>query len=206
MVQGFIKNAKKEEVRAFNDDLFFGKDEFNNFLYQLHLINNVGFLWCRLFRLELIKKNTISFDERYVVWEDMEFIFRYMTKINSCRIQRAACYHYFEPDYANKYSGKTQTIESLRCLCGTIYNCSSLIGWNNSPVLVSLINSMINCSINICRKRGMQYLDIKDYIIKLRKSVRHTYTEGYISKRSRIFLFISPIGNTYIMKLIFRFI
>lgn len=32
-------------------------------------------------------------------------------------------------------SRKTQTIESPKCLYETIYNCSSMIGWNNNLVL-----------------------------------------------------------------------
>lgn len=198
IVQGFHKRIIGSEAYnsiAFTSDKYYKKERFGDFLYQLDSIDNVGYLWCRLFNLQIIKDNNIWFNEKYVIWEDLNFIFQYMLFITSCRIQKAVCYYYTEPSYINKYAEKRNTTDSADCLSEIIKNYVDLVGYNLSPLFISLVDSLINCLINICFRKNVTYDLIASYVIYSRKIVSDSGCMRKLKKQSRIFLFFSTSHN-----------
>lgn len=198
IVQGFHKRVSGSEDYssiAFTSDEYYKKEQFDDFLYQLDSIDNVGYLWCRLFNLQIIKDNNIWFNEKYVIWEDLNFIFQYMLFITSCSIQKSVCYYYTEPSYINKYAEKQYTTESANCLSETIKNYVDLVGYDLSPLFISLTDSLINCLINICFRKNVTFDLIAPYVIYSRKIVTDSGCKHKLKRQSRIFLFFSTSHN-----------
>lgn len=69
----------------------------------LEIDGTAGFLWNKCFKTEIIKKRNIRFNEKYKLWEDEEFISRYMGYTKEVAFGRLVTYNYFEPDYGDKY-------------------------------------------------------------------------------------------------------
>lgn len=198
IVQGFHKRVIGSEDYssiAFPSDGYYKKGRFDDFLDQLDSIDNVGYLWCRLFNLQIIKDNNIRFNERYVIWEDLNFIFQYMLFITSCSIQKSVCYYYTEPSYINKYAEKRYTTDSADCLSEIIKNFIDIVGYNLSPLFISLTDSLINCLINICFRKNVTYDLIAPYVIYSREIISDSGCERKLKKQSRIFLFFSTFHN-----------
>ena len=92
------------EIRVQNPHKLYKKDEFRDFLNATVASGNIGYLWCRAFKSSIIQENHIRFDIRFKLTEDEEFIFHYMTFINSILITEKTAYHYVVPNFISKYN------------------------------------------------------------------------------------------------------
>jgi glycosyltransferase involved in cell wall biosynthesis len=77
-----------------------------------------GFLWNKCFRADIIRKNHITFNEGYKLYEDEEFVTNYMAHARNVSFSSELTYHYF---VANDFSKKYQKVETLPCVI-QIYN------------------------------------------------------------------------------------
>lgn len=108
IIQGFYaKNwpyAKTtEEINISLKECLFKNEDIVECINYLHNFHNVGFLWCRFFKKRIIDDFNIRFNESFPLREDQEFIFHYMTKIDSIKTLAISEYHYDCPHYNVKY-------------------------------------------------------------------------------------------------------
>ena len=68
--------------------------------------NISGYLWCKCFKKEIIDKYHIKFNEKYIIWEDLDFIYRYWCHASSIKLDKGINYNYFMPDLGTKYASK----------------------------------------------------------------------------------------------------
>lgn len=80
----FISCAKENEV--ISDKLFLKK--------ILNVQNNVGFVWGKLWKADVIKKNNILFNENLIVAEDAEFCIKSIKSYNKVCIIKDYLYNY----------------------------------------------------------------------------------------------------------------
>lgn len=118
----------------------------------LEIDGTAGFLWNKCFRTEIIAKENIRFKEKYKLWEDEEFISRYMGYTKKVAFGSLATYCYFEPNYGDKYK-KTLRFEQAI----DIYQNTKRIIPINSPLngIYRLLTERIINSIGIYYRCGL---------------------------------------------------
>lgn len=75
-------------------------------IQNLEKKNITGYLWCKCFKKVIIDRYHIRFNEKYVIWEDLDFIYRYLRYANVITICRETTYCYFMPNLGAKYASK----------------------------------------------------------------------------------------------------
>lgn len=78
----------------------------------------LGYLWCKCFNKKIIKLSGIKFNERYIIWEDVLFIYQYLCCCHKVVSDSSINYYYFQPDFNAKYKG----INNFDC-CYQILQC-----------------------------------------------------------------------------------
>lgn len=82
-----------------------------------------GYLWCKMFKSEIIKDNNLLFNTKFRLCEDLEFIYRYLQYVTSIRIKSEGAYHYqLTVNAEKKYEGGIHA----ECYL-SIYHCSQAI-------------------------------------------------------------------------------
>lgn len=81
-----------------------------------------GYLWCKCFKTEIIKLSNIKFNEQYVIWEDVLFIYQYLCHSYKVVNDSSTNYYYYQPDFNKKY----KEINSFDC-CHQILRCIAYI-------------------------------------------------------------------------------
>lgn len=66
--------------------------------------HNIGSCWARLFRNDIIRANSLMFDEGLSLLEDNDFVMRYIPYVRSFKVSEECHYHYTQPDYSVKYA------------------------------------------------------------------------------------------------------
>lgn len=94
--------------------------------------NNIGYLWCRMFKKNIIDSNRLRFNEQYSIREDLAFILKYMLCCQSIEILPTCNYYYFEPEYHNKYNNYYSDYECTKEIIELykelgLYNCSQFL-------------------------------------------------------------------------------
>ena len=204
VVQGFYIHEKGNVLKNEIPINVCGKYHRTNYAQYLDFLNevdNVGYLWCRLFRKDIIDKNRLRFVEEYVLWEDLNFIFRYLIHTEASLVQENVCYHYIRPNFSSKYLGKQYTLSTLKCLYDIICCYISLAEYCKNKLLVSLANQYINCMIHICRNGSESYHVIREYSRFVMRAIVISQCEDSISLKSKMFLMIDSIPNINVAKL-----
>lgn len=89
------------EMPSFNGST---SQDFKQLYLQLYKKCNLGFIWCRAFKRNIITRHSVFFNTNYTLIEDELFIFEYMKYIQSFSLCNNGCYHYLSPDYSKKYN------------------------------------------------------------------------------------------------------
>lgn len=66
-----------------------------------------GYVWCKMFKNEIIRNRHLRFDTRYRLCEDLEFVYRYLQYVRTIRVASEGDYYYQLPeDGQKKYEGR----------------------------------------------------------------------------------------------------
>lgn len=103
--------------------------------------NISGYLWCKCFKKEIIDRYHIKFNEKYVIWEDLDFIYRYWCHTNIIKMNEGVTYDYFMPDLGMKYASKI-SFECCESLLSSIFH---LFYSKNNFVYAKYLNAAKNC-------------------------------------------------------------
>ncbi len=102
--QGFRADKKVFGPARDLDEVSFEYDGDAEGLTDLLLKYNViGYIWCKLFRLQIIKENNLRFDTNIKLREDEIFFYFYLAHVRRVICHRKAGYFYFLPDWGRKY-------------------------------------------------------------------------------------------------------
>ncbi|MCM1138967.1 MAG: glycosyltransferase [Muribaculum sp.] len=65
--------------------------------------NNIGYTWCKLYRLQIIRENCLRFDSNICLREDEIFLLDYLLYVRRAKAHKRIGYFYFMPEWGNKY-------------------------------------------------------------------------------------------------------
>lgn len=112
--QGFISpNWKGKEPKIIaEDDFFITKHLFLPYLLNMYESSQLGFVWCKAFRRDLLQKECLKFNEGIFFMEDLDFILRYC--MLSKYIVNTSCYSYvYEFSSKGKKFGKQDVVSLI---------------------------------------------------------------------------------------------
>lgn len=135
---GLKIKSKNEKVITENRVLSLAdiKDYVQLYLTKPHLHSMLTFCWGKLYRADIIKKNSIWFNSLLRYDEDVDFNFKYLLYVTSLRYVSDVVYHYNYFPYLKRYNWKdyenwTKVIESIAHYTtknlGMYYATSSII-------------------------------------------------------------------------------
>lgn len=128
--------------------------------------NNIsGYLWCKCFKKEIIDKYHIKFNEKFIIWEDLDFIYRYWCHANIIKMNPNITYNYFMPDLSVKYASKI----SFECCDRVLRSIFVLWGNKTNSIYIKYLLAAKNClkqSIKACSLKkafceALKYLALK---------------------------------------------
>ena len=196
VVQGFYITKVGNDVECMMStlhDAYYKRTDIRECLVTLSSINNVGYLWCRAFRREIIDHFCIRFNENYALCEDLDFVFKYLLVSETSFIKASACYHYAEPFFKDKYEREQFSYKSLKCFYGILNNYISLVGNDVDALGISFINHYTNCLIHIVRNGDMNNEEFNSYIKFIHSFVHNSHCWGRLSVKTKVFLTISRL-------------
>lgn len=100
-----IKCSLVEEIAWVNDSA--------SLILPLKEKRMFGFLWNKMYRRELFSQYNIDFDNTLSFMEDDYLLLLYFSYVRVVKLIPDCCYHYFEPDWGNKYPDIQRTLISL---------------------------------------------------------------------------------------------
>ena len=100
-----------------------------------------GFLWNKCFRASIIKRNSLTFNEKFHFLEDEEFICRYWTYVQKVKFVPVASYQYVKPDFEQKY----QHIDNYYLYVSLLENASKFVSNKDSVTMKKYTMGVFRC-------------------------------------------------------------
>ena len=75
-----VKDNKIQQKSRIQEDVYFQPVDYAKILFTSYNREYQGYLWCKLFKAEIIKRNNLFFDTKVFYNEDRLFITEYLTK------------------------------------------------------------------------------------------------------------------------------
>lgn len=156
IISGFLArnwNGSESDTRVVSES-FSGKmpDEAGKLFTMMNDSKNVGYLWCRCFRRDIIKQNKLYFDDRFRILEDECFIFEYMSNISSYIVISSFEYHYMVPDFNSKYD-KLDARGIIDCVKRILMAEKRILGTYNHPIVLQLVHRYVDCLKVLCKNK-----------------------------------------------------
>lgn len=102
--QGFKTDKKTFGPFRNQDEVSFEYDgDAEGLTEQLVWHNAIGYPWCKIYRLDIIKDNNLLFDTNIKMREDEIFLYFYLYYVKRAISHNRKGYFYFMPDWSNKY-------------------------------------------------------------------------------------------------------
>ena len=132
-----------------------------------------GYLWNKIFRLDLVKNNNLEFDESLHMGEDLLFVEQYLNCCNKVAVlQDTLYYYYYSNGNSHKYSRKNLTLLNA-------YEKSYLVLSNNELAQRELIKKYFSIVFS--------YYDYPEYRESVEKELQHLLETCDVNYRTILF-------------------
>lgn len=122
-----------------------------------------GAVWNKFFRRSNIKRSRICFDENMFFMEDELFFLSYLKGVSSIYFADTLAYHYFQPEWDQKYC-KYYLKGRLSCFYAALsLNCNSNI------ILGSYFNYLVEVIIDAVFKGEMSFDNYRNHINEIKE-------------------------------------
>lgn len=201
IIQGYwnVINDGQKKDKVLMEDIC-GND-INAAISILSNYKNVGYLWCRCFKHDIIDRNKIRFNERFKIQEDEQFIWHYMKYCKFLKVIASSNYYYIVPNYEAKYKDvdaesvincNIDILKNRLYIQNNCFNCKDFI-----PYVERIVKAYILLFSN--RKINEDYCAVLREFYSMVKSIK---ISRFLSLRTRLFLSFyrnSKCSNKYIL-------
>lgn len=157
-------------------------------LYEILLRNNcLGYTWCKLYKGSVITQYSLRFDTSINLREDEIFILQYLFHIKKAVAVDKMGYHYFVPDWKDKYKWTIFDKERLLCkILSVVRNLDSqknheLVRWYREELTTEYIQEFKR------NKSNRRYC-----IKKLRSIISEYFDESQLFIVTKLVILIDP--------------
>lgn len=133
----------------------------------------IGYTWMKAYKLEIIRRYNLTFDENIVLKEDEVFLLKYLCYCTSVKAINKQGYYYFVPNWKRKYNLKSEDLLYLK-KC-QVTNLNYLFADNIETPIVRFYKDSYTCFLMtvFAKKPKMKYL----------KEIRQLHKEDYACSR-----------------------
>ena len=206
LIVGGYKNHSEDNLICLKwDKDVVENEELSNFLSQNINASLLRVPWCKLFKKELIDKESLRFNCSLVFGEDTVFVLSYLLSCKSISVCNQYCYNYYNigDSYINKYKEHSISIFSYYKEITRIYNKLDVLYSLSGPKIVyGFIFDILKKNYDegkISTHLFASFL-IEPYVIEalsIRGSI-HIKTLLFLARNSEIGLYIyNKIVNTF---------
>lgn len=200
VVQGLYRNDITEDRRDLYVSIETGDFDLSNVTKFVDIIcksENIGYLYTRSFKRNIIEKENLRFDSRFRLREDMEFILRYMLLCKTFSTLNKGAYHYDVPSNFQKKYSNIDPESNILCTLSIIKNFEKL---SVMPVqlLAGYVNVISGSLLILFRKEIFNLRFFKSYFEQYIKYYQRCKSSNCLSKRSIIvFYLINSLYRIY---------
>lgn len=102
--QGYLEDRNGVLTKKYELDGVYTGTNCNPFILKMYKSTQLGFLWCKAFKLEIIKSQHLLFDENIRHMEDLDFIIRYCQYVGKISNSSKCNYVYRYPIIVKDYN------------------------------------------------------------------------------------------------------
>lgn len=102
--QGYLEDRNGVLTEKYEQDGVYTGANCNPFILNVYKSTQLGFLWCKAFKLEIIKSQHLLFDENIRHMEDLDFIIRYCQYVDKISNSSKCNYVYSYPVIVKDYN------------------------------------------------------------------------------------------------------
>ena len=202
------KSSNKEFFAGIEEGVF-NLENVKKFMEATCKAENIGYLYTRAFKREIIEKANLRFDTRYKLREDQEFILRYLLECKSFATINKGTYHYDVPvDFVKKYS-HIDPETNLLCTLSIIESFERLA---EMPIkmLAAEVDTMSESLLKTYKTKKVNTTEIQNYLRLYSAYYKRCRKECRLSKKSHFIyyvigchtpLFLHKIYNSLLRKL-----
>lgn len=192
IIQGYkytMFNNNKQQYVNYNKQTYV-RDQFKDLFQLLIDTNNVGYLWNKAFKKNLIRENRIFFNEQFHIKEDEEFIMHYFLYSTNVLVSPFSEYNYFMPDFFEKYKNY-DIIEKIDCNISIIDNLYIILKTYKHDYFKILFSSCIEQIIYTLKYKDIQEsnLILKVYRKLYKKRMKKIFLENIFSLKISFFYY-----------------
>lgn len=103
---------RKDEM-AYPTEGIMDVEQWNKEFYQLYIDNSISPVWNKVFRKSIITEHKLKFNEKMFLYEDLEFVIRYMTYCDKIYNSTEVLYHYRQSEDEGNAKRRLARIDSL---------------------------------------------------------------------------------------------
>lgn len=189
VVQGLYRNDITEDRRDLYVSIETGDFDLSNVTKFVDIIcksENIGYLYTRSFKRNIIEKENLRFDSRFRLREDMEFILRYMLLCKTFSTLNKGAYHYDVPSNFQKKYSNIDSEDDFMCTSSIIESTIKLTSNYNHPIQISNINRLARDIIKYYLSDKFDSKNIKSLVDIYCNYVNNGRLYSKLNKRSRI--------------------
>ena len=185
------KSSNKEFFARIEEGVF-NLENVKKFMEATCKAENIGYLFTRAFKREIIEKANLRFDTRYKLREDLEFILRYLLECKSFATINKGTYHYDVPvDFEKKYS-HIDPETNILCTLSIIENFEKIAEYPIN-LLAKEVNTLSRALIKMYKTKKIDKKAIKIYLKLFCTYYRRCLSKCHMSKKSHFIYYV--IGN-----------
>lgn len=141
----FDYSSSYKNTRLIDVGVPYKGNNFSEFLDMMLDVGIVGYVMNKCFRNSIIRENNITFDTRFNIHEDEDFVLKYMACAKNVVSVEAVGYHYIVPNYEHKYL----TVRNAVLLYLSLYssaeriavNCANCyLEWTKYKIIEAFVN------------------------------------------------------------------
>lgn len=142
----FVRNCKNNVGMVVQTFEYSNKKDYDyfegnavGFIEKFHDSNFIGYVWNKIFLLEIIRNHNVCYNESFTFLEDEVFVYEYLQYIDKVVFIPEVAYHYNIPDFSKKYTGNN--FNPNYAIFRTLERINTNRGISNKP-LVFYINKL----------------------------------------------------------------
>lgn len=156
------KHVQSQLQSSMNRGLI-GQSQVVNNIWEMFQGNILSSSCAKVYSMNLLKQYDLKFDENLKLYEDLEFVIRYLSKCNSVFLKETAYYHYRIILEANRYYSRIYDLDQVNNIIMTIdrtwmHYYSSYVNKEDANVREQMINIEYNILSQVISETLWKYL------------------------------------------------
>lgn len=156
-----------------------------------------GYVWNKLFERTIIQKHHLRFDENIAIWEDVQFVFRYMNIVDKIVYDPKPMYYYmFSANSSSNLENNNKALSKAYSVIKAQKSIEQEIPKQNTEALHELHMREMSDALGIMRIIGITNVkceseEYKECVKLIRKLLKETY--GNLHKKERLVALFATI-------------